>query len=48
MKPTGNDYSFSPNIILEAKQKLMKLITVGDFALNQEVIVDSNATHLYH
>ena len=46
MKPTGNDYSFSPNIILEAKQKLMKLITVGDFALNQEVLVNSNATPL--
>ena len=44
MKPTGNDYSFSPNIILEAKQKLLKLITVGDFALNQEVLVNSNAS----
>ena len=41
MKPTGNDYSFVPNIIREAEGKLMKLLTVGDFALEQEVFINT-------
>ena len=46
MKPTGNDYSFQPNIIREAEGKLLKLITVGDRALNSEVLWNGNAVPL--
>lgn len=46
MKPTGNDYSFVPNIIREAEGKLLKLLTVGDFALEQEVFVNTQRVPL--